>query len=74
MQKQLSLIKLKAIRDAINQGLPESINVKAFIIEHGHDTQTRKPVSVVSRLPLLNTPHEANWSYHLVLGKFTENE
>jgi len=73
MEKQLSLKQLKATRDAINQGIDvskfyENKLPKARIIVHGQDIETKQVISVVSRLPLINTPKDTNWSYHLVMG------
>jgi hypothetical protein len=74
MEKQLSLKLLKATRDAINQTIDFSSFYddklpKAYIIAHGVDIETRKPITVISRLPLTNTQSNTNWSYHLVMGK-----
>ena len=41
-----------------------------FIIRHGQCMLTHKPVSVISTIAT-HHPRNANWSYHLVQGKFS---
>lgn len=74
MEKQLSLKQLKMIRDSINEAFDFSSFYddklsKAYIIRYGYDIETNKNISVTSRLGLINSPSDANWSYHLVMGK-----
>lgn len=74
MEKQLSLKHLKAIRDSINEAMNQSSFYddklsKAYIVRYGYDIETNKIISVTSRLGLINSPSNANWSYHLVMGK-----
>jgi len=72
--KKVSLKKLKELRDFINENMPNYLEQRAYIIAHGLDIETKKPISVLKRYNEFSERTEANWSYFLVMGYPTKQE
>jgi hypothetical protein len=66
--KKVSLKQLKAMRDIINDCLPNYLEQKAYITAFGKDIQTNQDVSVMRSFHEFAQRTQANWSYWLVMG------
>jgi hypothetical protein len=66
--KKVSLKQLKAMRDIINDCLPNYLEQKAYITVFGQDIETKQHVSVMRSFHEFAHRHDANWSYHFVMG------
>jgi len=43
-----------------------------YVVQFGHDVLTRKTVVTLSTIGF-HTPAQANWSYQLVRGRYSDN-
>jgi hypothetical protein len=67
--KRVSLKQLKAMRDTINDCLPNYLKQRAFITAFAHDIDGAGQINITKTLQEYAECKDANWTYKLVIGE-----